>query len=93
LQERGAESEAKQAQIRAAAQAQAERTVAAAQLETEQQRAAIYTQAPGRVALGLALQKLAGSIQSIQHLNITPDLLGSNFEQFLRDGGGSGQQG
>ncbi len=85
LQELSAASEAKREQVRAQAQAQAERLTAAAVLETEQQRVAIYSAAPGRVALGLALQKLAGSIQSIQHLNVSPDLLGSTLQQFLRD--------
>ena len=93
LQERSVESEAKRERIRALAQAEAERITAAALLETEQQRVTIYGQAPGRVALGLALQKLAGSIQSIQHLNVSPDLLGSTLEQFLRDqSGGTNSQ-
>lgn len=85
LQERSVESEAKRTLTRAESEAQAQRIVAAAQLEQEQQRVGIYSAAPGRVALGLALQKLAGSIQSIQHLNVSPDLLGSTLEQFLRD--------
>ena len=50
-------------------------------------RVTIYGEASGRVALGLALKEAASNIESIQRLNVTPDLLGSTFQQFLRNQG------
>ena len=51
---------------------------------------AIWRDAPTHVLLGLAAQQLAGKIESIQHLNITPDLLGASLQQLLRDNAGGG---
>lgn len=74
-----------QTRVRAEGDAAARRIIAAAEGEAEAQRVALYSAAPSSVALGLAMQQLAGKIQTIQHLNLTPDLLGSSLQQFLRD--------
>lgn len=76
-----AEAERERAEGQAAARRIADEAAAAG----EERRVGIYAAAPRHVALGLALKRLAGNIQTIQHLNITPDLLGSTFEQFIRD--------
>jgi len=82
-----AESTAKQNRIRAQGEADAKRMVAEALAEGEQRRVSIYAEAPRHVPLGLGLMELADNIDVIQHLNITPDLIGSTFEQFVRDQG------
>jgi len=87
LEEQSAESLGRQTRVKAEADAAAVRTKAEAQAEAEQRRVTIYAKAPKHVALNLALQKFASNIKSINHLNITPDMLGSNFEQMLRDYG------
>jgi len=77
-----------QTRVRAEGDAAAKRINAAAEGEAEAQRVALYAGAPSSVALGLALQQLAGKIQTIQHLNLTPDLLGASLQQLLRDQAG-----
>jgi regulator of protease activity HflC (stomatin/prohibitin superfamily) len=51
----------------------------------EAARVELYRNAPQHVLLGLALQNAASKIESINHLNLTPDLLGASLQQFLRD--------
>ena len=90
-EEQTAESYGRQTRVRAKAEAKALTTKAAAEAEAEQRRVEIYTQAPRHVQLGMALQSLAANIETIQHLNVTPDMLGSVFQQMLRDeSGGDG---
>ena len=54
----------------------------------EGQRVELYKNAPTAVGIAMAIQQLAGKIQTIQHLNITPELFGSLFEDMLKDRGG-----
>ncbi len=42
----------------------------------ERERAEVYRTMPPAVLAGLAAQELAGKLPRIEHLNITPDLLG-----------------
>ncbi len=86
--ELAAQAHARDVALRAAGDAQAERTLAAARQEAEERRVDLFTRSPARVAVGLALQDFAGKIQGIQHLNISPDLLSSSLTQFLRDQAG-----
>lgn len=88
-----AEAYAKQVLVRARGDAEAHTALDTQSLATERERVGLYAAAPGKVALGFALQKLAGSIQGIQHLNVTPDLLRDLFSQSLTEGsqpGGAG---
>lgn len=80
-----AEAHSKQVAVRATGDAEAIRIRSAAHIETEQKRVDVYRDAPSKVLVGLSLQELAQKIQSIQHLNVTPDMLGDTFKQFLRD--------
>jgi hypothetical protein len=50
-----------------------------------QQRHDIWTRTPTAAATAMAMAELAGKLQTIGHLNITPDLLGQSFTQLLRD--------
>lgn len=80
-----AEGYAKESSVRTDADADARRKLAAAEVEAERARVDLWAGAPPRVAAGLALQQFAAKIETIQHLNLTPDLLGETFRQFLRD--------
>ncbi len=80
-----ADGDADEARIRAAAQAEARRVLAEAENVAEERRVAIWSQAPARVSLGLALQELAGNLPQIEHLNLTPDLVGDAVQKLLRD--------
>ena len=80
-----AEAHAKHTAVRAGGDAEAVRVTSAARIEAEQKRVDVYRDAPSKVLLGLSLQDLAQNIHSIQHLNLTPDMLGETLQQFLRD--------
>jgi regulator of protease activity HflC (stomatin/prohibitin superfamily) len=88
-QQIAAEAAARSQATRAGGEAEARKLVAQADAEAEERRVALWREAPGKVALGLALQGFAAKLQTIQHLNLTPDLLGAALQQFLRDEAGS----
>jgi hypothetical protein len=71
--------------VRAAGDADARRLTGEAEADAEARRVAVWTAAPTRVILGLAAQQFAGKIDSINHLNLSPDLLGATLQQFLQD--------
>lgn len=81
-----AKAYAEQIEVRARGEASATRLRQAALLEAERERVGVFKQTPPGVLLAMAAQELAGKIQTIQHLNLTPDLLRDTFQQFLRDG-------
>ncbi|TXN48010.1 band 7 protein, partial [Methylobacterium sp. WL18] len=58
--------------------------VEGARAEAEQQRAAIYRDMPPAVLLGLAAREFAGKLDTIEHLNVTPDLLAAALGEFRR---------
>ena len=61
--------------LEAAAEAERIRLVEGARAEAEQRRAAVYRDMPPAVLLGLAARELAGKLETIEHVNVTPDLL------------------
>lgn len=71
-------------QVEAAAEAERIRTVESARAEAEQARMAIYRDLPPGVMLGLAARELAGKLDTIEHLNVTPDLLATVLGEFRR---------
>ena len=73
-------------QIEAAAEAERTRTVESARAEAEQARIAIYRDLPPAVLLGLAARELAGKLDTIEHVNITPDLLAAFAAEFRKPG-------
>jgi regulator of protease activity HflC (stomatin/prohibitin superfamily) len=77
--------------VRAEGEANARRMQDAVALETEARRIEIFRGAPTSVVYGFAAQTLANKLSTIQHLNITPDLLRDTFMQTLRDSGSSGE--
>jgi uncharacterized membrane protein YqiK len=71
-------------QVEAAAEAERIRTVESARVEAEQARMTIYRDLPPSVMLGLAARELAGKLDTIEHLNVTPDLLATVLGEFRR---------
>lgn len=61
------------------------RAVENAKAEAEKLRLEAYRDLPAEVMLGLAVQELAGKVQ-IEHLNITPELLGPMLGRVLEAG-------
>ncbi len=80
-----AEAGAQETRIGAEAEANARRVTGEAEAAAEAARAAAWKDSPARVILGLALGELAGKIQSIQHLNVTPDLLGEALQRLVEE--------
>ena len=70
--------------VEAGAQADRIRTVEAAKAEAEAAHIAIYRNLPPAVLLGLAAQTLAGKLETIEHVNITPDLLAAVLGEFRK---------
>lgn len=73
-------------QVEAGAEADRIRTVEGARAEAERERIAIYRDLPPGVLLGLAARELAGKLDTIEHLNVTPDLLATVLGEFRRGG-------
>lgn len=79
------EAEALRTQVNAQAQAQAQQLLAAQAASAMREQHAIWAQTPPAAATAMALGQIAGKLQSIGHLNITPDLLSQSLTQMLRD--------
>jgi regulator of protease activity HflC (stomatin/prohibitin superfamily) len=71
-------------QIEAAAEAERIRAIEGAKADAEQQHIAIYRDLPPAILLGLAAQQLAGKLETIEHVNITPDLLATVLGEFRK---------
>jgi len=69
--------------IAADAEAGRIRVIEEARAETEKQRVAIYADLPAGVMMGLAAREFAGKLKSIDHLNITPDMLSTLLGDML----------
>jgi regulator of protease activity HflC (stomatin/prohibitin superfamily) len=69
-----ATAEAAAKKINNAAEAEAIRTVEQARTDMERARMAVYVDLPPAVLMGLAARDFAARLQSIEHLNVTPDL-------------------
>jgi regulator of protease activity HflC (stomatin/prohibitin superfamily) len=82
----GAEAKAERTGIEARAEADSIQAVGEAKVRTEQERMAIYRDFPTERLLGLAAQRLAGKLQRIEHLNLTPDLLGGLLTNLVQAG-------
>jgi regulator of protease activity HflC (stomatin/prohibitin superfamily) len=61
----------------AAADQEVIRAVDGERLALEVERLAAYRDVPAAVLMGLAAREFAGKIETIEHLNLTPDLLGT----------------
>jgi hypothetical protein len=70
------------------AKARADRitTVENAKVKTDRERMDIYRDLPTGVLMGLAARELAEKIKGIDHLNITPDLIGPVLNDLIQAG-------
>jgi len=73
-------------QVEADAEAGRIRSVEQAHTDMEQARIAIYRELPVQVLLGLAARELAGKLDKIEHLNVTPDLLATILGELGKTG-------
>jgi regulator of protease activity HflC (stomatin/prohibitin superfamily) len=78
-----AEAGARTVRLNAAAQAESIRVLEESRVRAERERMEIYRSLPPATLLGLAARELAGKLQKIEHLNLSPDLLGSLLERVL----------
>ncbi len=81
-----AEGRATRARIDAEASATSIRLVEEAKVAAERERMAIYESTPASVMAGLAARELAGKLHTIEHLNISPDLLGPTLLKLIQAG-------
>ncbi len=87
------EAHARQVRIDAEAEADALRVVEQVKLEAERQRMDIHRSLPPAVIFGLAAQELAGKLERIDHLSLSPDAFGPLLTNLLRAGTAKLEQG
>jgi regulator of protease activity HflC (stomatin/prohibitin superfamily) len=80
------EARARDTRLEAAADAEATTLLEGAQVEAERQRMAIYRDLPTESLLGLAARELAGKLERIDHLNLSPEVLGPLLTRVLGAG-------
>jgi regulator of protease activity HflC (stomatin/prohibitin superfamily) len=78
-----AEAAARNIRLNAEAQAESIKVLEEARVRAERERMEIYRSLPPAALMGLAARELAGKLQTIEHLNLSPDLLGSLLERVL----------
>ena len=81
------EGYARDVRLRAQGEADAARAKNEAEGEAEARRVAMWRDVPPEVLLGLALQAVAEKLEHINHLNVTPDLIGDGLAKLLRRNG------
>lgn len=81
-----ADAAATSTRLTAAAQADAEQLHEAVRVESERQRTMIHRELPPALLYALAARELAGKLESIEHLNISPELLGPMLTDLVRAG-------
>jgi regulator of protease activity HflC (stomatin/prohibitin superfamily) len=79
-------ADAEAGKVAAAAEAERIRTVETAKAEAEQAHITVYRDVPPSVLMGLAAREFAGKLDSIEHLNVTPDLLAAVVAELRQPG-------
>ncbi len=74
---------AEQTRLRAAAEVEARRLLLEAETDAEARRVALWRDAPSPVIFGLAAQRFADKVAKIEHLNVTPNLLGDALQELV----------
>ena len=80
-----AQGQANATLLRAEANADARRQMLQVETDAEARRVELWKDASPAVTFGLAMQRFAEKVDSIQHLNLTPDLLGGILQRVLLD--------
>lgn len=83
-----AEGIAERERLSNSAKADGIRTIEEARIGSEKARMEIYRDLPQSVMLGLAAREFAGKLERIDHLNLTPELLGPLFTRLMEAGVG-----
>lgn len=81
-----ANSQAERAKLGAAAKAEGISLVEGAQTQAERARIDIYRDMPTQVLIGLAARELAGKLERIDHLNLSPDGFGALLQNLVSAG-------
>jgi regulator of protease activity HflC (stomatin/prohibitin superfamily) len=81
-----AEAAAKNIKVNAIAQAESIKVLEEAKVNAEKERMDIYRDLPSSAMMGLAARELAGKLQTIEHLTLSPDMLGSMLQRVLGAG-------
>ena len=81
-----AEAEAEVTRLAGAAEGEALRQVETARAEAEKQRMEAYAGLPSATLWGLAARELASKLEKIEHLNLSPDLLGPALTDLFKAG-------
>ena len=81
-----AEAKAERTSIDSRAEAESIELVESARIGAEREKMGIYRDMPPEVMMGLAAQRLAGKLNRIEHLNVTPDLLGGLLTNLVQAG-------
>ena len=81
-----AEARALRKRLEGETQAETIRLVEGAQVEAEGNRIDVYRELPSHVLMGLAAKELAGKLQKIEHLNVSPELLGPMLTSLVQAG-------
>jgi regulator of protease activity HflC (stomatin/prohibitin superfamily) len=81
-----ADGKAEIRKIAAAADAEAIRLVEGERNAAESDRIAVYRDLAPAVLMGLAAREFAGKIDTVEHVNLTPDILGTLFSDLLTAG-------
>lgn len=79
-----AEGYARDVRAKSQGDADARRSIGEAEAEMEAKRVEMWRGVPAEVLVGLALQAAAGKLENINHLNITPEILGEGLQRLLR---------
>lgn len=79
-----AKAEAETSNIEAGAEADSIKQILMAKTEAEAARVAIYRDFPPAMLLGLASQKLAETLETVEHFNVSPDLLAAAIAEFRK---------
>lgn len=82
-----AEGGAQEVRIRSEAEGAAQQLLGRVEAENETLRLAAWKDLSTAVVFGLALRELGGKIQTIEHLNLTPDLLSETVQRLVRESG------
>ncbi|MCA9527580.1 MAG: band 7 protein [Myxococcales bacterium] len=80
------EAKARRTAIEAEAQAGHIRLVEGAKNEAEAQRLDVFRGLPTSVILGMAAQELAGKLNKIEHLNLSPEMFGPLVQRLMQAG-------
>ena len=81
-----ANGQAERAKLGAAAKGEGISLVETAHNRAEQQRIEIYRDLPTQVLMGMAARELAGKLERIDHLNLSPDGLGALLQNLMTAG-------